>query len=381
MRIRSGQIVGKLLETLCCFLLLMTHSYAALGDSEPRNQYIELQGFAFGISVSPSGDADVLFMAGHKSVCAVDAKTGKVMWSAQIPSGTIDSPPLIVGDVVLYSGGGGNFTLYALNAKTGHLQWKQDHKSTVFATDGHAVFVNEVPGKSVLAFSARSGRQLWRFEHVGPDTVGQIAYYQKKLFTNYDVLDAASGKLIQQLPTQPRTLTAASGRLFAASPDETIQALDASSMKILWTAQTTAGMNPVAIKAHEDYVIAAFYQGYEFGAHHGLLRAYSSRDGRQLWEVPLTTQEQGLLPNPIAIDDKYAYVSEPSESGRESRISALDLDGGRVAWSYDELEGTDGPPVPFGDKVYISVGDRRLLVLDRSTGKQLRKISSPDPKD
>jgi len=373
MRIRSGKIPSKLLRIICSLSLLFGLPVVGMGSDKPNSQTVELRGFAFAIS-NTSGKADNLIMVGQNSACRVDTRSGKILWSAQNLE-SIDSAPLIVGNVVLYSGGGGNFTLYALNAQNGRLLWRRDHNSTVLATDGVSAFVNEVPGEGVLALSPRSGKKLWHFEHIGPRSVNQIVYYQGKLFTNEDVLDASNGKRIQRLP-ELLALAAASGKVFSLTQEHAVEALDAASGRKLWTVPAPPDMNPIVIQAQGDYVAAVFYQEYPFSAHRGVLRAYSTSDGRQLWEVTLNTKHE-LLPDPIGMDDKYVYVSEPMDAGTGATVKALDLSSGREVWSYDESKETDGPPVPLEDAVFITSDYRKLLVLDKNTGKPLRKISCP----
>jgi outer membrane protein assembly factor BamB len=76
---------------------------------------------------SPSVVGGILYVGSGNSVLALDATTGKTIWSyVNSDSYYFQSTPAVAGGIVYI--GSDDFYLYALNAATGALVWKQPQR-------------------------------------------------------------------------------------------------------------------------------------------------------------------------------------------------------------------------------------------------------------
>jgi outer membrane protein assembly factor BamB len=93
-------------------------------------------------------------------LAALSMKSGKVLWTFPVPSGT-ESSPMIVGNSVYFGDQGG--TEYSLNVKTGHPNWSFPTGGSIKAGaayfDGNLYFGNY--GGSFYAVNAKTGKQTW----------------------------------------------------------------------------------------------------------------------------------------------------------------------------------------------------------------------------
>ncbi len=93
-------------------------------------------------------------------LAALSMKTGKILWTYKLPSGT-ESSPMVVGNAVYFGDQGG--TEYSLNIKTGHENWSFPTGGSIKAGadyyDGNLYFGNY--GGAFYAVSAKTGHKVW----------------------------------------------------------------------------------------------------------------------------------------------------------------------------------------------------------------------------
>lgn len=370
--------LNQLLKTAAVFALLVVPFASRAGGRQGASSQATLEGFGFAVETGPSRDAVRVYLAGYDRLACVNTKTWKVLWSEKTPYGSIDAGPVMSGSTVLYAGGGGAFTIYGVNAKTGHPLWHKDHRSYLMATAPDELFIGEVPGMGVLAITPRTGRKIWDFSRVGPGSINRALYYDGRLYTDSYILNAGDGKLVKELPSGARALAAAGGRVFLANLNSRLEAMDATSERVLWSARTPSAMRPIAVAANRNYVFAMFYEGEPLIARCGVLKAYSAAKGGQVWERKFVSRIQGLGEAPIGADRQFVYVAEPNATLHGSRISALNDQTGKVVWSYQTKTIAFGPPVLTRKVLYVALGKRSLLAIDKGTGRLLRTVPFPD---
>lgn len=111
----------------------------------------------------------VAFVAGsdHK-MRAVSIKTGKILWIYDRVEGYVVTRPLLIDNKVIF--GAWDNTVYALNEKTGRLEWTWTHlKGRLHysaagvwpVSDGKAVYVVD-PERAMTAIDLKTGKELWR---------------------------------------------------------------------------------------------------------------------------------------------------------------------------------------------------------------------------
>jgi outer membrane protein assembly factor BamB len=91
---------------------------------------------------------------------ALSMRSGKILWTFPVPSGT-ESSPMIVGNSVYFGDQGG--TLYSLNIKTGHENWSFQTGGAIKPAPsyyGGNLYFGNYAG-SFYAVNARTGGEVW----------------------------------------------------------------------------------------------------------------------------------------------------------------------------------------------------------------------------
>ncbi len=155
-------------------------------------------------------------ISGHMQVAgltAVDALTGKALWTADLGDNRVNSPVcarMSDGAWRVFVGSD-NGNLYCLDAATGDVRWSYTERESVMGTP--ALWLADKPGGGpdrvyfgskygrLRCLDARDGRQLWRFATShwvdGAPTLARVADRQLLLAGSYDTrmyaLDATTG--------------------------------------------------------------------------------------------------------------------------------------------------------------------------------------------
>jgi outer membrane protein assembly factor BamB len=109
------------------------------------------------------GDGRVYAINFDGRLTAFDAATGAELWARQLPRQTeFDAPPTFSNGIVYVVGGGIGYTLYAVDAATGRLDWAQDFEATGGSPtlSDTAVYVAGACG-AAYAMDPFSGAPIW----------------------------------------------------------------------------------------------------------------------------------------------------------------------------------------------------------------------------
>jgi outer membrane protein assembly factor BamB len=105
---------------------------------------------------------------GEGEFAALSMKTGRIVWTHQLSSGS-ESSPLVWGNSVYFGDQSG--TVYSLNARTGHVNWTYQASGPVKggpALDDGIVYFADYAGR-VYAVNAATGKQVWAVSTSGAD--------------------------------------------------------------------------------------------------------------------------------------------------------------------------------------------------------------------
>jgi outer membrane protein assembly factor BamB len=249
--------------------------------------------------------------------------------------------------------------------------------------------------ETVTALDALTGRALWQDSYAAPYTVNPAAashgpgpkstpaYANLRLFT-YGIsgilscFDAASGKVVwrtQPLPGVPDFGTATSPIVFDGTvvvfagnaQVGALVALDASTGAVRWKAAagSPAYASPVIA------TLAGVRQLVTQSRSH--VEGIAVKDGRLIWQVPLTTAFDQNSVTPLIVDDVVIY------SGLENGTSAVRIatrGAGVVAetvWKNTDVSMYMSTPVQAGGAILgMSHRNRgQFFALDAKTGKTL----------
>lgn len=268
------------------------------------------------IASSPAvADGLVYYVASTGALAAIDVATGQLAWvfagdferkfeakglhgypgAAQtIPDAwdVFTSSPAVANGKVYYGAGDGN--VYAVNAKTGILQWKFATGDVVHASPavaGGSVFIGSWDG-NLYALDADTGTQKWVFE-AGRDPVyhNQVGFQSSAAVVDGVVyvgcrdahvyaIDAATGRKKWDYPTSKSwvnsTPAVRNGVVYAGTSDTArLMALDARTGRLRWLFDAKAYIFSSAALAGELAFI---------GSHNGKLYAVNTTTGALAWE-------------------------------------------------------------------------------------------------
>lgn len=140
---------------------------------------------------TPTVDGDVLYALGSDGdlVC-LETKTGKAKWQKNLRAEFGGKPgrwaysesPLVDGDSVVVTPGGGEATLVALNKKSGELIWKcavpgdqeAAYASMVIMNSGGRKQYVQFLQKSVVGVDAKKGEVLWSYDRTAKNSPANI---------------------------------------------------------------------------------------------------------------------------------------------------------------------------------------------------------------
>ncbi|MEE3372974.1 MAG: PQQ-binding-like beta-propeller repeat protein [Planctomycetota bacterium] len=151
-----------------------------LGREELRSFH---GGYRNGMGDGPRGtpalDGDRVFVEGGRGdVTCLDARTGDTVWHVQlgnqlkggVPGWGYSESPLVEGDLVIVTPGGGGGTLAALDKRTGEVQWRTGdvqeaahYSSPVVAEICGRRQVVQFARENVFGVSLKTGELLWKY--------------------------------------------------------------------------------------------------------------------------------------------------------------------------------------------------------------------------
>src|SRR5256712_11081258 len=163
-------------------------------------------------------------------------------------------------------------------------------ETTPLVVDG--VMYLTTPFNHAIALDARTGKQLWRYEH------------------------KQSGTPIICCGPNNRGLAAAYGRVYMATLDAHLVALDQKTGKVVWDVQVddpTAGYSlTIAPLAYKGMIIVG-NSGAEYGVR-GFVDAYNATDGKRVWRI--------VVRPPATCGGASGSHSAPRARARPSTINA-----------------------------------------------------------
>jgi serine/threonine-protein kinase len=217
----------------------------------------------------------VVYVNDGRSVLALDAATGHVLWKSEDIS-VVESVPAVANGRVYVSADDGN--LYALDASTGAILWTQSpgtgswYSVTVV---NNTVYVGVY---AIDAVNATTGDMIWRYSDglfnclvwsACAPAVADGVVYAEDGFPDYTVyaVDTSTGGLRWKSPVGGLSSPAvANGVVYLGSDDNHIYALNAKTGAVLWAYVTgnyvrsaPAVVNGVVFVGSDDGNVYAFH--------------------------------------------------------------------------------------------------------------------------
>ena len=290
-------------------------------------------------------DGNVAYLARGGQVYKYDVQSGNLLWEfpkQETPErGPFAGQPVKFGNTIVV-GEGLNF------ASTGGLFSQEDHTQ-----------------RSLFGLSDENGVEVWRFtgpkEFVdGVVTDGKLIYAPNgdgKLYA----IDPA-----QKENNQPKIVWTfndaksklwskpllAGGKLYQASMDHSMYAIDVATGKKIWEFQAKA---PIAVQPTLNNGVLYF------GAFDSKFYAVDAETGAKKWEQTTT----GWVWSEATIANGLVYFGDV-----RGRVYALDIAAnGEVRWTFDTKDAIRAQPIINGDTLYVVSFDTNVYALKAADGK------------
>ncbi len=253
---------------------------------------------------------------GH--VYAMDAATGKQLWSAEVDDEVISPPAIDAGTVYVRTNSG---YVYAFDANTGERKWLNDQANVpLLSLRGNGPLL---AAHGVVMFGSDDGNVV--------SLRGDTGAIQWKL----PITKGLGRTDIQKLNDADDTLQLDGSTLYATAYHGELAAIDAAQGQLVWN------------RPFSSYVGVGVADNELVGVDsNSVVWAFSKDGGGDLWKQDALEYHWLTAPT---IQDKYAVVG-----GVEGYVHWLDLSNGklaaRVRLSKDEIRAR---PVVNGDTVYV----------------------------
>jgi outer membrane protein assembly factor BamB len=289
----------------------------------------------------------------------------------------LEFPPAIAHGRLYFANAAG--TLFAVSARTGKRAWRYRARRCVAASPGirggtvYMTFLNRPPcnrkGKGLtgelVALATGTGKVRWRKE-IGPSESSPLLWRGLLYVGDWRGIVycyvARTGKLKWTYRTKGEikgALALASDRLFVASYDHSVYALDPLTGKRLWRARAQQRLgrrgtfySTPAVAYGRVYIGSTDGKVYSFGAASGKLR-WSHQTGDYVYGSP-------------AVHDRHVFVG--SYNGR---FYSFDAATGDVRWQFKANGPISGSATVIDGIVYFATLKGKTYGLNERTGRQV----------
>ena len=329
-----------------------------------------------------------------------------VLWE-NTTIGAVPSTSAVVSDGAVYFGGcagNRNNRVYAIDAATGGLLWRQYWGSLVGAcvaskpvvSNGIVYVVSSCEDCTaglfgdvhttgdVSALDAGTGELLWRYERGAWDdnswpVVSDGRVYLQSTGRRLTTLDGMTGTVLWQYKTSASLFSSidepiVSGGVVYFSGNSGLSALDAITGRLLWRYEVEDGGSSSELVVSRGVVYAGFSDGYTY--------AVDAGTGDLLWRSetggllrPLTDKIRGSSP---VVSGGVVYTGSVGYGTRfNGRVSALAASTGEQLWQYEVYGSVEFSPIVSRGVVYAASWDSTPLrgghvyALDSVTGALL----------
>jgi outer membrane protein assembly factor BamB len=262
---------------------------------------------------------------GNGQFAALSMKTGRVVWSHPVPSGT-ESSPIAYGNAVYFGDQSG--TVYSLNAKTGQVNWTFHASASVKGgpalVDG-VLYFGDYSGRA-YAVNAGNGHQVWM------DTTSGTQF------------GFGSGNFYA-------TPAVAFGRVYMGNTDGRVYSFAQRTGQLAWATSTGAYVYSSAAVADIPGVGPTVY----LGSYDGNFYAFDARSGAIRW----THAAGGRISGSPTIVGNVVYFSD---LGARNTFG-LDVRSGRQVWFFPD--GAFNPVVADPGAIYLSGYSKLYQVLPK----------------
>ncbi len=306
-----------------------------------------------------------------------------VIWST--PLDLIDTPdtnPLIVNDLIIYSGG---LELEALNINTGEKEWgyeigeRRAINSKYLGYEGLLDFIYFSHDEEFTVLDSRTGRLELIIPDIAHSSGGHTSINDGFVIIGdtvdgYQIDLEGSIRQVYSIDMATSSVNSDGQRLFFSHVNTVnggltlgrITAIDLLSNDILWEYDTDHGGFSTAKPILENDVI---YAGSRGNSPYTIFLALDSKTGEAIWEYKTN--------NPFEFAKDIILGSNAMYCLSNSYVFALDKNTGQKIWSFDWTGTTSVNMVYSNGYVYLS-NHGAIFILDAQTGELVHEEPLPE---
>lgn len=290
---------------------------------------------ARGGGVAVSGDR-VFATTGYGFIVALNAGTGEEVWSAQAGAPFHSAPTVAGGRVYAITN---DSELIAFDTATGAVQWNHQaiaEPARILSAPSVAIANDSIiapfASGEIVALLAANGRRLWS------DSLSRTSS-----LTSLSAINDIAGRPIVE-----------DGVVYAASHSGLIAAIDLRSGQRIWSRNFASTQTPwvageVVYAVNTDGVLAAFNRENGNVYWTQPLRRFENeekRTGRVAWQGPIMVGGRLILAN------------------SEGEIIAVSPESGQTVAQSDVGDSVFIPPIAAGGNIYVVTDEARLVVFN-----------------
>lgn len=311
------------------------------------------------IAASPVVVNGTVFLTARGKMVALQAETGNVIWSQEIP--VMGSTPAVSGGTIVV---GTKTGFAALNSQTGELLWEQLIWESYLNSEHHPYkefFVSSplVVGNKVYVGTGTNLRPDPFVSHAEEENLRQLLRY-------VICMDIESGEILWKMYVNgyANSSPAFSDNILYVN-EASFYALDPDSGNVHWRFNHgySVGMSPVIVN---DSIILTVQDDY------GESKVLRIRKGDVIWEKEF---EKAIASTPAVSQEEVVVITVRGD------ISVLDLESGEIIWAKslggEYLENTwsiiaspCSPAIADG-KIYVGTVNGMFSCLELETGDVL----------
>ena len=283
-------------------------------------------------------DGKVYAAATDGKLSAVDAASGKLVWTATVDA---DLSAGVGADAATVAVASAKGTLFAFDAATGKQRWKTKLSTEVLSAPavGSGVVIVRSMDNKIAAYDAETGNRRWVVQRTAPALV----------------LRAAPGIVIND------------GIAFVALPAGRLLSLSAATGVARWDAAVAEPRGATELERVSDVSGTPALLGREICAtsYQGRIACIDSVNGSVRW-----AREFSADVGP-AIDQRYVFGAD--ENGT---VAGFSRDTGGSLWRSTSLAGRGlSAPVSYGRAVVVGDKEGYLHFLSREEGAMLARVN------
>jgi outer membrane protein assembly factor BamB len=254
---------------------------------------------------------------------ALDAANGHLLWKFDAGS-PIFAQPAVAEGVVCFGAGD---KVYGLDAAGGQLRWSQPARGWfqgAAATDGSAFYLAGSDG-AVYALKASTGAPVWNVSVYDSQMPGVTRFlHGVHLGVSLDRYPCPVPDLEPSAVAVVAAPAVMDGRVFVCTTDGDLVALDSASGKSIWTVREDFDHLAMSSPVARDGTIYIASTG-----EHGDVYAFDARTGEQRWCQGTGRSIYNSSPA-LAPDGKSLAIMSV-----RGRVSVLDTATGKLLWTYE----------------------------------------------